>query len=485
MEIQSNISPIPKRSPNNDVSNYRPISLLSLISKAFERCIYNRLIEHVHGQIYELQYGFLRGRSTTSQLLHVLQQVLNVLEQKNQVDIVYLDFAKAFDKVSHNLLLVKLHNFGIRGNLLQWFRDFLSGRFQRVTALGVSSEPLPVLSGVPQGSILGPLLFIIYVNDLPKSVSQDTTMAIFADDTKCYRPIKNSEDNKTLQSDLDNITIWCHEWKMDLNQTKCGALHLTRSREPTITQYTVLDSPVNRSNSQRDLGMSITSDLKWNKQVRDISLKANKMLGFVKRTTHVICNQSVRKALYLTMVRSQLAYGSQVWAPQTVGNIQTIERVQRRATKFILSLPYRTDISYKDRLQILNIIPLCYWHEYLDMVYVFKSLKNDSDSNISVKVSTRETRSASNGILLNVGKCRTVNYQNSYYIRAAKVWNTLPVDIRDTTKSVPSFKTLLRKHYIDLTSSIFNPDDPRTLKSVCVKCHTSRPLWNLLSRPCC
>ena len=119
------------------------------------------------------------------------------------------------------------------------------------------------------------------------------------------------------------------------------------------------------------------------------------------------------------------------------------------------------------------------------MVYVFKSLKNDSDSNISVKVSTRETRSASNGILLNVGKCRTVNYQNSYYIRAAKVWNTLPVDIRDTTKSVPLFKTLLRKHYIDLTSSIFNPDDPRTLKSVCVKCHTSRPLWNLLSRPCC
>ena len=193
---------------------------------------------------------------------------------------------------------MKLHNFGIRGNLLQWFRDFLSGRFQRVTALGISSEPLPILSGVSQGSILGPLLFIIYVNDLPKSVSQDTTMAIFADDTKCYRPIKNSEDNKTLQSDLDNITIWCHEWKMDLNQTKCGVLHLTRSREPTITKYTVLDSPVNRSNSQRDLGMSITSDLKWNKQVQDISLKANKMLGFVKRTT----NRSARHFTLLWFV---------------------------------------------------------------------------------------------------------------------------------------------------------------------------------------
>ena len=205
----------------------------------FERCIYNRLIEHVYGQIYELQYGFLRGRSTTSQLLHILHQVLNVLEQKNQVDIVYLDFAKAFDKVNHDLLLVKLHNFGIRGNLLRWFRGFLSGRFQRVTALGVTTKPLPVLSGVPQGSILGPLLFIIYINDLPKYVSHDTTMAVFADDTKCHRPIKNSQDKETLQSDLDNITNWCHDWKMELNQSKCGVLHLIRSREPTITQYTV------------------------------------------------------------------------------------------------------------------------------------------------------------------------------------------------------------------------------------------------------
>ncbi|CAB4009937.1 Hypothetical predicted protein, partial [Paramuricea clavata] len=188
----ANISPIRKRNPIHDVTNYRPISLLSLVSKV--------------------------GRSTTSQLLHILHQVLNVLEQKNQVDIVYLDFAKAFDKVNHDLLLVKLHNFGIRGNLLRWFRDFVSGRFQRVTALGVTSKPLPVLSGVPQGSILGPLLFIIYINDLPKCVSDDTTMAMFADDTKCHRPIKNSQDKVTLQCDLDNITNWCHDWKMELNE---------------------------------------------------------------------------------------------------------------------------------------------------------------------------------------------------------------------------------------------------------------------------
>ena len=157
----------------------------------------------------------------------------------------------------------------------------------------------------------------------------------------------------------------------------------------------------------------------------------------MKRTAYAICNQSVRKALYLTMVRSQLAYGSQVWAPQTVSNIQTVERIQRRATKFILSLPYQTDISYKQRLQILDIIPLGHWHEYLDIVYIFKSLINDSDGNISVKVSTRETRSARNGTFLNVGKCRTVNYRTrTVIISELPKWGTLFQVILETQLSL-------------------------------------------------
>ncbi|CAB3995716.1 Hypothetical predicted protein [Paramuricea clavata] len=168
----SNVCPIPKESPLHEVSNYRPISLLSLVSKVFERCIYNRLIDHISSKLNELQYGFQRGKFTTSQLLHVLHNIHKMLEKRCQVDTIYLDFAKAFDKVSHDLLLVKLHNFGIKGNLLRWFKNYLSGRFQRVTVHGVTSQPLPVLSGVPQGSILGPILFLIYVNDLPDSVSQ-------------------------------------------------------------------------------------------------------------------------------------------------------------------------------------------------------------------------------------------------------------------------------------------------------------------------
>ena len=155
--------------------------------------------------------------------------------------------------------------------------------------------------------------------------------------------------------------------------------------------------------------------------------KANSMLGFIRRTASNTPNIHVRKILYLSKVRSKLGYASQAWAPQTVNNILTLERVQRHATKFILSLPYRTDISYKKRLQSLNILPICYWQEYLDLVHLFKCIIN-IDVNVSIRVSTRNTRNVDpdNGIFVNQLNCRTVSYQNSFYVRAPSVWNILP-----------------------------------------------------------
>jgi hypothetical protein len=172
--------------------------------------------------------------------------------------------------------------------------------------------------------------------------------------------------------------------------------------------------------------------------VQEISAKADKMLDFVKRTASDIRQRQLRKVLHLTMVRSQLAYGSQVWAPQTVNNIMTVERVQRRATKFILSLPYQTDISYKERLITIGSIPICYWHEYLDLVYLYKCIISNSDRNISIKIPGRETRNtnATNGILLEVAMCKTVSYQNSFYVRVANVWNTFPYSIREANRKL-------------------------------------------------
>ena len=361
----SHIIPIPKKCPNDEVTNYRPISLLSVVSKVLERCIYNQLILHVSSQLHHLQFGFLRDKSTTSQLLHVINEINKALENREQIYSIYLDFAKAFDEVDHILLSKKLRNFGITGKILNWFNNYLSNRLQKVTVLGSTPQPLPILSGVPQGSILGALLFLVLVNDLPDSISRRSSVALFADDTKCYRSVTRVSDCEILPSDLHNLVQWCSNWKMDLNLSKCAVSHMSRNRQPIHYDYELLGHSIKVVDAQKDLGVVLSSDLKWNKHVDITSSKAKRMLGFNRRVAMNINDFQVGKVLYLSLVRGLFAYASQVWSPQTVSNIAKIEKVQRRATKFILSLPYKTEISYKERLQTIHILPVCYWQEYL------------------------------------------------------------------------------------------------------------------------
>ena len=208
----SNVIPIHKGGATKEASNYRPISLLSVESKVLERCVYDKIIDHISNQLHRLQFGFLKGKSTVSQLLQVLHIIGQMLDNRVQCDAVYLDFAKALGKVDHHLLLSKLRKFGISGKLHLWFKGYLSDRYQRMTVLGESSEVLPVQSGVPQGSILGPLLFLVFVNDLPNEATS-SSVALFADDTKCYREIRSPNYCVSLQCDLDYICNWCSVWR--------------------------------------------------------------------------------------------------------------------------------------------------------------------------------------------------------------------------------------------------------------------------------
>lgn len=250
-------------------------------------------------------------RSCVTQLLEVHDQIGSHLDSGGQVDTLYLDMSKAFDKVNHNMLLRKLQHHGFGGKLLEWFKSYISNRSQRVTALRATSQLLPVTSGVPQGSILGPVLFLLYVNSLPDSIITSKT-ATFADDTKIYKPIMSLCDSHLLQDDLSRLVSWSDSVGLIFNSSKCKAQRITRKLKPITYDYTMDRTTLEFTESEKDLGVIVTADLTWSKQVCNQCSKANKMLGFVRRNLRFVKSIPVRRCMYLALVRSHLCYATQV-----------------------------------------------------------------------------------------------------------------------------------------------------------------------------
>ena len=230
--------------------------------------------------------------------------------------------------MNHAKLILKLHNYGIRGRTLSWISAFLNGRSQTVVLEGDCSEEVPVTSGVPQGSVLGPILFLIYINDLPDKVKSQ--VRLFADDTTAYLAISKLADSEQLQADLDILQEWEIKWDMQFNPSKCQVIHITRSRSPLPTTYTLHGETLEAVASARYLGVDIANDLSWKTHVSRITNNANKSLGFLRRNLKTK-NTSLRENAYKAIVRPQLEYASPVWDPHTKDDIQKIESVQRRA----------------------------------------------------------------------------------------------------------------------------------------------------------
>ena len=228
-----------------------------------ERCIHNHVYPNIQNSINKFQHGFLTGKSTSTQLVDFVTYLYNTLEHSGQTDVIYTDFSKAFDSVSHDLLLHKLVTFGFNGNLLNWLRSYLSDRYQRVVLQGGTSDFIKVTSGVPQGSILGPLLFIIYINDLPDILKHSKPL-LFADDTKLYFNVDCVEKCNLIQSDLNALTNWCQKWKLDLNINKCKVLSVTNARKPIKHDYFISGKVLHRVSELKDLGIIIHKKLSWN-----------------------------------------------------------------------------------------------------------------------------------------------------------------------------------------------------------------------------
>ena len=250
--LSANIVPIHKKGNRNLASNYRPISLTSTCCKVMEHIVFHFIMEHLNNNniINKHQHGFRPSHSCQSQLLILTDDILKAMDEKKQVD---LDFCKAFDKVPHRQLLNKLKHYGITGNLVKWIEQWLTKRNQQVTLENHVSSKLPVKFGVPQGTVLGPLMFLLYINDIDENIS--STVRLFADDCVMYRIIDSLEDSLCLQRDLSTILNWTKKWQMQLNIDKCVVLRCTRSTSSINYDYNLNDETLHVTEQHRYLGL--------------------------------------------------------------------------------------------------------------------------------------------------------------------------------------------------------------------------------------
>ena len=365
--------------------------------------------------------------------------------------LIYTEFAKAFDKVPHQRLLTKLRSYGLACKLISWIADFLCFRTQRVRINDSYSSSAPVESGIPQGSVLGPLLFVIYINDLPDVCRDLCSLYLFADDAKLYKVIRQHSDLTALITACQAMLEWCDKWCMKLNTDKCKALTLGKSKVSDSNQIATFDIPYNGDilhlehvSSMKDLGITIDSDLNFKVHIYGKIKLAFSMLAIINRNFFNL-DKDTFKLLYKSLVRSHIEYGHSVWNPYRIGIISDLERVQKRATKMVKN---GKKLSYSDRLRFLEIPTLKFRRSRGDMIEVFKILNGFYDASVSpILLRNYDTRTRGNNLKLIHSRSRLDVKKYSFSSRIVSLWNMLPNWVV-LSESVNSFKNNLDKLWV-------------------------------------
>ena len=420
------VTPIFKKGAKGEPGNYRPVSLTSIPCKLMEQLIKDKLVEHLekHGLIRDSQHGFMKNRSCATNLVIFLDKLTQIVDRGGVADVIYLDFAKAFDKVPTKRLLRKLESKGVKGKLLDWIRNWLQGRTQAVRIGECESGKSDVESGVPQGSVLGPVLFIIFIDDLDEYVNLDVLLK-FADDTKGLQEITGTADRDRLQAAIDGMLKWAEDWGMCFNVAKCKIMHVGRNNPEY--EYTMNGVKLAVVEEEKDIGVVVHKSLKPTKQCQKAANIATAVLNQLAKNFHYR-DRYVFVKLYMQYVRPHLEFSTPAWAPWTAADKEVLEKVQVKAINMVSGLRGAT---YEAKLAELNLETLENRRVKHDLTLVFKILNNNNANhrdtlfNRAQDGDYRRTRAGADPHNLKIPRARLEIRANSYTIRAAAAWNKL------------------------------------------------------------
>jgi len=439
----ANICPIFKKGERYNPANYRPVSLTSIISKLMEHCVVSNMMDHLEGSsiLSPLQHGFRRKLSTETQLVTFMDHLTTQVSSGGQTDAIILDFSKAFDKVCHRRLIHKLDHYGIKGKTQRWIQAFLTNRHQKVVVNQESSTSLAVTSGVPQGTVLGPALFLVFINDLPDCATS-SSVRLFADDAIMYRTIRSPHDCALLQKDLDALEKWEASWKMEFNPSKCTSISFVRNRKPVKHEYELHHTKLQSVKSAKYLGVTLTSNLTWSEHTNNVVSKANKSLGMLQRNLKVAPN-TVKSQAYQTLVRPQLEYACTVWDPHTQQDVDRVEAVQRRAARFCFRR-YDRMCSPTELMSRLGWARLAARRQQARLIFLYKMCHGllNIDVNAHLTPITRPTRHSHSYTFQRPASNKQF-HSLSFFPRTIKEWNGLPASLVCAT-SVEAFSNSLR-----------------------------------------
>jgi hypothetical protein len=454
---KATVTPIFKKGSRLSPGNYRPVSLTCILCKVQEAIIRQKIMDHLEKNklISKHQHGFVSGRSCVTQLLEVMDTWTQILDEGGSIDVVYTDFMKAFDSVPHRRLLSKLSAHGIRGNVLSWISAFLLDRVQCVVVNGSVSSQAAVSSGIPQGSVLGPLLFVVYINDLPAQCQN--TVKLFADDTKVFTRSDNDDAIQSLQEDLDSMQEWSDQWLLRFHPEKCHVVKLGHKKSDAVYHMKgkkngeAYQVQLQESEVEKDLGVFVDNGLNFKEHVAKCTTKANQVVGVIRRSFDFL-TEKLFVQLYKSLVRPILEYGHTAWQLCNKSLCSDVEDVQRRATKLLSSL---RDLPYPKRLEALHLP--CLEHRRLrgDMIDAYKYVHGlyDVDKPKLELAETRGTRGHS--LKLAKGHCRLSVRSNFFSQRVINTWNSLPESVV-TAPTVNSFKSRLDAFWKD-RPSVYTP----------------------------